>query len=116
MAIEFRENEVFEVGPGVWLRNMVDNSAWADLGNGAVVIDSLDPADDGPMEQQIPKDIERTVGKPLRWLVNTHWHGDHIGFNKAWAQLGATVIAHESCGQAQSEANGQPNITFTDTY
>src|SRR5689334_1830259 len=81
MAIEFRENEVFEVGPGVWIRNMVDNAAWADLGSGAVVIDALDPADDGPMEQQIPEDVRRTTGKPMKWLVNTHWHPDHIGFN-----------------------------------
>ena len=116
MAIVFRENEVFEVGPGVWLRNMVDNASWVDLGDGVAVIDSLDPADDGPMETQIPEDIRRTVGKPLKWLVNTHWHPDHIGFNAAWAKLGATVIAHESCGAAQPKANGQPNITFTDKY
>ncbi|MFN3649184.1 MAG: MBL fold metallo-hydrolase [Armatimonadota bacterium] len=116
MAIEFRENEVFEVGPGVWIRNMVDNASWADLGDGAVVFDSLDPADDGPMETQVPEDIQRTTGKPLKWLVNTHWHPDHIGFNESWARRGATVIAHESCGQAQDEPNGQPNITFADTY
>jgi glyoxylase-like metal-dependent hydrolase (beta-lactamase superfamily II) len=116
MAIEFRENEVFEVGPHVWIRNMVDNASWADLGDAAVVFDSLDPADDGPMEQQVPKDIQRTTGKPLKWLVNTHWHPDHIGFNASWAKAGATVIAHESCGDAQPEANGQPNITFESTY
>jgi len=116
MAIEFRENEVFEVGPGVWIRNMVDNAAWADLGDAAVVIDSLDPQDDGPMEKEIPEDVRRTVGKPFRWLVNTHWHPDHTGFNAAWARLGATVIAHESVGPAQNEASGQPNITFKDRY
>jgi glyoxylase-like metal-dependent hydrolase (beta-lactamase superfamily II) len=116
MSIEFRENEVFEVGPGVWLRNMVDNASWADLGDFAVVFDSLDPADDGPMEEQVPKDIQRTTGKPLKYLVNTHWHPDHIGFNASWAKAGATVIAHESCGAATTEHNGQPNITFKDSY
>ncbi len=116
MLIDFRENEVFEVGPGVWIRNMVDNAAWADLGSGVVIIDGLDPADDAPMEQQIPIDIANTAGKPIRWLVNTHWHPDHIGFNPAWARLGATVIAHETVGPAQSDANGQPNITFSDRY
>src|SRR5687767_7026070 len=105
MAIEFRENEVFEVAPYVWIRNMVDNASWADLGDGAVVFDSLDPADDGPMESQIPKDIEQTTGQPMKWLVNTHWHPDHIGFNESWAKQGATVIAHQSCGEAQPEAN-----------
>ena len=52
MAIEFRENEVFEVAPGVWIRNMVDNAAWADLGNGVAVIDSLE--DTQEMEKAIP--------------------------------------------------------------
>ena len=114
MAIVFRNDEVFEVGPQVWIRNMVDNAAWADLGDGAVVIDSLE--DTESMETQIPADVRRTTGKSMRWLVNTHWHPDHIANNAAWARLGATVIAHESCGAAQSEANGQPNVTFSDTY
>jgi cyclase len=116
MAIQFRENEVFEVGPGVWIRNMVDNASWVDLGDGVAVIDSLDPGDDAPMEQQVPEDIRRTTGKPIKWLVNTHWHPDHIGFNASWARAGATVVAHKSCGAAQPEANGQPNITFEDRY
>jgi cyclase len=116
MAIEFRENEILEVGPGVWVRNMVDNAAWADLGDGVAVIDSLDPNDDAPMKEQIPADIQQTAGKPLKWLVNTHWHPDHIGFNEAWAKLGATVVAHQSCGKAQPEPTGDPNITFEQTY
>ncbi len=111
MAIEFRENEVFEVGPGVWIRNMVDNAAWADLGDSVAVIDSLDPADDGPMEQQIPQDIQATTGKPLKWLLYTHCHPDHIGFNEAWRKLGATVVVHESGKDVV-----QPDVTFQDTH
>lgn len=111
MPIEFRENEVFEVGPGVWIRNMVDNAAWADLGDGVAVIDSLDPADDGPMEKQIPEDIQRTTGKPLKWLVYTHCHPDHVGFNDAWRKLGATVVVHESGKDAVN-----PDVTFESTH
>jgi glyoxylase-like metal-dependent hydrolase (beta-lactamase superfamily II) len=116
MPIEFRENEVFEVGPGVWIRNMVDNAAWADLGNGAAVIDALDPADDAPMEVQIPEDVRRTTGKPLKWLLMTHWHPDHTGFIAPWKQAGATVIAHRSCAEAESEPARSPDITFDGTY
>lgn len=114
MSIQFRENEVFEVGPGVWIRNMVDNAAWADLGDGVAVIDSLE--DTQSMERQIPADVRSTTGKPMKWLVNTHWHPDHTANNAAWARLGATVVAHESCGAAQPAANGQPNVTFHDRY
>ncbi|MCC2660342.1 MAG: fold metallo-hydrolase [Arthrobacter sp.] len=111
MSIEFRENEVFEVGPGVWIRNMVDNAAWADLGNGVAIIDSLDAADDGPMEQQIPADIQETVGKPIKWLVYTHCHPDHVGFNDAWRKLGAQVVVHES-----GTHEVQPDVTFESTH
>jgi glyoxylase-like metal-dependent hydrolase (beta-lactamase superfamily II) len=102
---------VFEVGPGVWIRNMVDNAAWADLGDGVAIIDSLDPADDGPMEKQIPEDIARTVGKPIRWLVYTHCHPDHVGFNDAWRKLGAQVVVHES-GKNEVGAD----VTFQSTH
>ena len=111
MPIEFRENEVFEVGPGVWIRNMVDNAAWADLGNGVAIIDSLDAADDGPMEQQIPADIAQTTGKPIKWLLYTHCHPDHVGFNDAWRKLGAEVVVHES-----GTHEVQPDTTFQSTY
>jgi glyoxylase-like metal-dependent hydrolase (beta-lactamase superfamily II) len=111
MAIEFRENEVFEVGPGVWIRNMVDNAAWADLGNGVAIIDSLDAADDGPMEQQVPADIAQTTGKPIKWLVYTHCHPDHVGFNDAWRKLGAEVVVHES-----GTHEVQPDVTFKSTH
>lgn len=111
MAIEFRENEVFEVGPGVWIRNMVDNAAWADLGDGVAIIDSLDPADDGPMETQVPEDIQRTTGKPIKWLLYTHCHPDHVGFNDAWRKLGATVVVHES-GKDEVGAD----VTFSDKH
>lgn len=111
MPLEFRENEVFEVGPGVWIRNMVDNAAWADLGDSVAVIDSLDPADDGPMEQQIPKDIQTTTGKPLKWLLYTHCHPDHVGFNDAWRNLGAKVVVHQS---GKNVVN--PDVTFESTH
>lgn len=114
MTIEFRENSVFEVAPYVWIRNMVDNACWADLGDGAAVIDSLE--DTATMEAQIPADVETTTGKPMKWLVNTHWHPDHTANNAAWAARGATVVAHESVGAAQPDANGQPNITFSDRF
>jgi len=33
---------------------------------------------------------------PVRLLVNTHWHFDHIGSNQAMAATGATLLAHSS--------------------
>lgn len=111
--MDFVENRVFEVAPGVFIRNAVDNCVWADLGSGVATIDALEDAGMAPVIQE---DIGRTVGKPMKWLINTHWHADHIACNPAWAKAGATVIAHESVGVTTSERDGQPDITFHDRY
>ena len=34
--------------------------------------------------------------KPARYVVNTHWHGDHVGNNEILAQRGAIIVAHEN--------------------
>jgi cyclase len=111
--VEFKENQVFAVGPGVFVREAVDNCAWADLGDGVVVIDALE---DPGMDPVIRTAVADTVGKPIRWVINTHWHMDHIACNPAWAAAGATIIAHESCAPATRAADGKPDITFKDRY
>lgn len=113
MAIEFKEDQVFAVGPGVFLREAVDNCAWADLGDGVVVIDALE---DPGMDPVIRQAVADTVGKPIKWVINTHWHMDHIACNPAWAAQGASIIAHESCAPATPERDGKPDITFSDRY
>jgi glyoxylase-like metal-dependent hydrolase (beta-lactamase superfamily II) len=111
--MEFIENRVFEAAPGVFVRNAVDNCAWVDLGSGVATIDALE---DAGMATVIQDDISRTVGKPMRWLINTHWHPDHIACNPAWHRAGATVIAHESCARSAGAMEGKPDITFSDAY
>lgn len=40
--------------------------------------------------------IKEIAGGAPRYLVNTHWHGDHAGGNAAFAQAGAMIFAHEN--------------------
>jgi glyoxylase-like metal-dependent hydrolase (beta-lactamase superfamily II) len=46
-------------------------------------------------------EIARLTSAPVRWVVNTHWHGDHVNGNQAYAEAfpGVEFIAHESVGE-----------------
>jgi len=105
--------EVRELGPHVYLRPDVDNSLWADLGDGAVVVDGLEHWGLAPV---IAQEVRKSTGREIRWVVNTHWHRDHTACNPAWAREGATVVAHESVAPATEAHDGMPNVTFRDRY
>lgn len=55
-----------------------------------------------------------------RFILNTHWHGDHVGTNAHFAPQGATVTAHHNvrerirqAGDAWAQADGAaPILTF----
>ena len=50
----------------------------------------------GPMHQKILDALARIGRQPIRFVVNTHLHGDHTGGNDAMAKLGAVIISHEN--------------------
>ena len=47
---------------------------------------------------------------PIRFLVNTHLHGDHTAGNATFAKLGAVILAREELreGMARTPANSPP--------
>jgi Zn-dependent hydrolases, including glyoxylases len=109
--VEFKENEIIEVGPGVWLRVAIDNISWADLGTGAAVIDALE---DPTQADVVRGQIKETTGKDLKWIVQTHWDVDHIACNPQWKSEGAVAIAHQSCADSAGEWEGRPDISYND--
>lgn len=62
--------------------------------NWAVVIDTLALPEE---TLQIRNYIERELGFPVRYVINTHYHADHSWGNCFFP--GATVIAHTLCRQ-----------------
>ena len=67
-----------------------------------------------PLSQKIAAAIHQISDKPIRFMVNTHVHGDHTGGNENFAKMGATIfsrdelrwrLAHPSPG-----ANGAPGV------
>lgn len=53
---------------------------------------------DDQYEEMSPKlsaQIAKISDRPLRYLVNTHWHFDHTGSNEAFGSEGAVIVAHD---------------------
>lgn len=51
----------------------------------------------GPLADKIRAALKaQGAGQPVRFIINTHYHFDHTGGNLAFAEGGATVIAHEN--------------------
>lgn len=49
-----------------------------------------------PLTQKILAAVKQVTDKPIRFLVNTHWHGDHTGGNESMANSGIIIVAHDN--------------------
>jgi cyclase len=81
-----------------------------------------------PLTEKITAAIATVSEKPVRFLLNTHWHMDHTGGNENLGKSGVVIVAHQnvrkrmSTGQfaellqttiPASPAEALPIITFT---
>jgi glyoxylase-like metal-dependent hydrolase (beta-lactamase superfamily II) len=49
-----------------------------------------------PLSDKIKAAIKAVSPLPIKYLVNTHFHGDHTGGNENFAKDGVTVVAHDN--------------------
>jgi glyoxylase-like metal-dependent hydrolase (beta-lactamase superfamily II) len=49
-----------------------------------------------PLTDKILAAIAAVTDKPVRFLVNTHWHGDHTGGNENIGKGGTIIVAHDN--------------------
>ncbi len=94
-------NAYFQQGAGLTSTKLSENLYLIDGGGGnvavltgerTVVIDSKLPNVTKPLITEIGK----VAGKQPGILINTHWHGDHVGSNVALGEAGAVIVAHEN--------------------
>jgi cyclase len=48
------------------------------------------------LSQKILDAVRTVTDKPVRFLANTHWHGDHSGGNLNMAKAGVIIVAHDN--------------------
>lgn len=60
--------------------------------DGSVLIDDQF----APLTDKIVAAVAAVGAKPVKYLVNTHWHYDHTGGNENLGKTGVTIFAHEN--------------------
>lgn len=118
------EIKASEVVPGLYMLEGAGGNIGVSTGaDGAFVIDDQF----APLAPKILAAIEAIDAKPVAFVVNTHWHGDHTGGNEAFGQAGARIVAHDNVRKRLKEglkretsetppapAGALPVITFSD--
>jgi len=67
------------------------NITIAVAGNGVIMVDGQF----APLHDKIKAAVAAVTKQPVRFLVNTHYHGDHTGGNAGFHADGVGVVAHE---------------------
>lgn len=116
-SVVTRERSVTEVAAGIYVIRHPDGADTNPQGNTTVVIGSRDVlvVDSGYLPSSAREDIaqiRRWTKKPVRYLVNTHWHPDHVRGNAAYAAAfpGVAIIAHETTPELERGFD-EPNLS-----
>jgi len=83
-----------------------------------------------PLTEKIKAAIAELSDKPVKFVLNTHWHGDHTGGNENFGDTGSILVSHSNVRQRlsteqfsaffdktvpASPGGALPVVTFTDT-
>lgn len=87
------------LAPGVYMLTGAGGNIGLAVGDDAVFV-----VDDqfAPLTPRILGAIATITSKPVRFVVNTHWHFDHTGGNENMGKAGALIVAHENVRKRMS--------------
>lgn len=87
------------VAPGLWMLSGDGGNIAVSAGEDGVFVvdDQFAPSVPGILEA-----IAKLQAGPVRFVINTHWHGDHTGGNEALGGQGAVIVAHENVRKRMS--------------
>src|ERR1700722_8371721 len=88
-----------KVGNGIWAAIVNDqglaggNAGFVIGDDGVLVIDTFQ---DPRPAKALLAEIRKLTPLPIRFVVNTHYHLDHVNGNDVFAAAGATIVAHRN--------------------
>jgi len=93
---EAQPGTVKQIVPGVWFRHGDleklghCNNVVIEMSDYLIVVDANFPSG----AEALLQDMKRISTKPVRYVFDTHHHGDHAYGNPVWTKLGATTLAY----------------------
>jgi cyclase len=88
--------KVVDLAPGAFMLEGAGGNVTVVAGKGGVIMVDGQFA---PMHDKIAAAVKAVTDAPIKYLINTHYHGDHVGGNAPFARDGVTTIAHENVGK-----------------
>jgi cyclase len=93
------EIETVPVADGVYMLMGQGGNIGVSVGeDGVFVIDDQF----APLTERILAAIAEITDEPVRFVFNTHWHGDHTGGNENMGKTGALIVAHDNVRRRMS--------------
>ena len=91
--------ETTDLGSGLYMMQGAGGNLGLSTGkDGAFLIDDQF----APLSTKIKTAIGKVSANPVRFLVNTHWHYDHVGGNESIGKDGAIIVAHNNVRKRMS--------------
>jgi glyoxylase-like metal-dependent hydrolase (beta-lactamase superfamily II) len=89
-----------DLGHRTWMLEGAGGNVTVIAGDdGAIMVDT----EFAPMHDKLKAAIAETARQPVKYVVDTHLHGDHTGGNQAFWMDGATIVGHDLLKRSMAE-------------